>query len=157
MSRLYGRSAVGERCLDSVPHGHWHSSTFLGALRHDRFTAPLLIDGALDGAMFLGYVEQCLVPTLQPGDIVICDNLSSHKVRGVREAIEACGCGLHYLPAYSPDLNPIEQAFAKLKAHLRNAAQRTFEGLRLALAQTLDLFTPEQCLNFFKHANYASI
>lgn len=156
MSRLYGRSPRGERCQDAVPHGHWNSSTFLAALRHDRITAPLLIDGALDGELFLAYIQQELGPTLSPGDIVICDNLSSHKVAGVRQAIEDWGASLLYLPAYSPDLNPIEMAFSKLKTHLRKSAQRSFDGLLQALAHILDLFTPQHCLNFFRQANYVT-
>lgn len=156
MTRLHGRSPVGERCPDSVPHGHWHSSTFLAALRHDGFTAPLLIDGALDGEMFRAYVEQSLAPTLSPGDLVILDNLSSHKVQGVRQAIEARGAQVLYLPAYSPDLNPIEMAFSKLKALLRKIGARTYEELMRAVADCLDLFTPQECLNYFTHAHYAS-
>ncbi|MDX6766161.1 MAG: IS630 family transposase [Candidatus Methylacidiphilales bacterium] len=157
MTRLYGRSAVGERCRDAVPHGHWHSSTFLAALRHDGFTAPLLIDGALDGDMFRAYVEQSLAATLSPGDIVILDNLSSHKVHGVRQAIEARGAHLLYLPAYSPDLNPIEMAFSKIKAFLRRACARTYEELMRAVADCLSLFTPQECINYFTHAHYVSI
>ena len=111
--RRYGRAPTGTRCLDRVPHGHWRTATFLAALRHDRLTAPLLLDGPLDGAMFLAYVKESLGPTLRPGDLVICDNLSSHKVPGVRAALAAHGAGLLYLSAYSPDLNPIELAFAK--------------------------------------------
>lgn len=156
MARLYGRSAVGSRCRDSVPHGHWNSSTFLAALRHDQLTAPLLIDGALDGGMFLAYIEQNLAPTLTPGDIVICDNLSCHHVDGVRQAIESCGAHLRYLPAYSPDLNPIEMAFAKLKAHLRQACPRTWDQLLTAIASAIDRFTPDHCLNYFTHAQYAT-
>lgn len=112
-----------------MPHGHWRTATLLAALRHDRLTAPLPIDGPLDGEMFLAYVEQCLGPTLQPGDLVICDNLASHKVAGVRAALAARGAELLHLPAYSPDLNPIELAFAKLKAHLRAAAARGWDDL----------------------------
>lgn len=157
MARLYGRSPIGERCVSSVPHGHWGTSTFLAALRHDRVTAPLLVDGAMDGPMFLGYVEQSLCRELSPGDIVICDNLSCHKVRGVREAVERCGARILYLPPYSPDLNPIEQFFAKLKAALRQACARTLEALQQATAVALDSFTPEHCLNFFRHAHYTYV
>jgi transposase len=156
MARLYGRAPVGERCVSSVPHGHWGTSTFLAALRHDCVTAPLLVDGAMDGPMFLGYVEQSLCRELKHGDIVICDNLSCHKVRGVREAIESCGAQIIYLPPYSPDLNPIEMFFAKLKAALRNACARTLASLQEATAAALDTFTPEHCTNFFKNAQYAS-
>jgi transposase len=156
MSRLYGRARRSARCLSKVPHGHWQTATFLAALRHDRLCAPLLIDGPMDGAMFVAYLEQVLAPELAPGDLVICDNLSSHKVHGAAEAIAACGAHLHYLPAYSPDFNPIELAFAKLKAHLRQAARRTLKGLIRATALALDRFSPAHCLNFFRHAHYAT-
>jgi len=156
MSRLYGRSLYGERCRASVPHGHWKSFTFIAALRHDRITSPMLLDGPMDGNSFLEYVQQVLAPELRQGDMVICDNLSSHKVAGVREAIEARGAELLYLPAYSPDLNPIEMAFAKLKAILRQQAERSFDGLLKATALALDRFSPSDCINFFSHANYAS-
>jgi len=156
MTRLYGRAAIGERCLSAVPHGHWNTATLVAALRHDRITAPLLIDGPMEGAMFLAYVKKVLAPELQRGDIVICDNLSSHKVKGVRQAIERAGAQLLYLPAYSPDLNPIEMAFSKLKAFMRQAAQRSWHGLQEATAQALDTFSPSHCTNFFHHANYAT-
>lgn len=156
MSRRYGRSPRGERCRCAEPHGHWHTATLVVALRHDRLCAPCLLDGPMNGAAFLAYVEQFLVPELTPGDMVICDNLASHKVQGVARAIEACGASLHYLPAYSPDLNPIEMAFAKFKAHLRQQAERTFEGLHTASAAALNSFTPAQCANFLRHANYAT-
>lgn len=156
MIRRYGRAPAGARCLDRVPHGHWQTATFLAALRHDRLTAPLLIDGPLDGEMFLAYVREHLGPTLRPGDLVICDNLSSHKVPGVRAALAEHGAELLYLPAYSPDLNPIELAFAKLKAALRAAAARNWDELLAALAAALPTFTPEHCANFFRHANYAT-
>ena len=157
MSRLYGRSPRGERCIGSVPHGHWQSSTFIAALRHDRICAPWLLDGPMDGASFLAYIRQVLAPELKEGDMVICDNLSSHKVAGVREAIEARGAELLYLPAYSPDLNPIEMVFSKLKAILRKKAERSFEGLISSTALAIDSFLPSECLNYFLHANYASI
>ena len=156
MTRLYGRAALGTRCWCALPHGHWSTSTFIAALRYDRLTAPLLVDGPMDGAVFLAYIKQILCPELQRGDLVICDNLSSHKVQGVRQAIENCAAQLLYLPAYSPDLNPIELAFAKLKASLRQAAKRTYKGLQHATASALDSFTPSHCLNFFKHAHYAT-
>lgn len=155
MVRTYGRSAKGQRCPGLEPHGHWQCSTFIGALRHDRINAPMLLDGAMNGAAFLAYVKQALVPTLRAGDIVICDNLASHKVAGVAQAIEAVGATIIYLPAYSPDLNPIEMAFAKLKSHLRKACARTFPKLIKAVARALDLFTPEHCSNFFTHAQYS--
>ena len=156
MTRLYGRSQRGTRCLCAVPHGHWQSATFIAALRCDRLCAPLLLDGPMDGATFLTYLREVLAPELREGDLVICDNLSSHKVAGVAEAIAACGAQLHYLPAYSPDLNPIEMAFAKLKAHLRQAARRTWPGLVRATAAALDTFTAEHCQNYLRHAQYAT-
>jgi transposase len=156
MTRLYGRSARGQRCLGRAPHGHWSTATFIAALRHDRLSAPWIIDGPMDGTLFLTYLDQVLGPELQPGDLVICDNLSSHKVSGVAQVVEKSGARLLYLPAYSPDLNPIEMAFAKLKAALRRAAQNTFEGLTNAVAEALKTFSPTHCLNFFRHASYAT-
>ena len=156
MARLYGRSAVGARCLAKVPHGHWHTATLIAALRHDRLSAPWLLDGPMDGASFLTYVERVLGPELQPGDLVICDNLSSHKVAGVAEAIAARQALLQYLPAYSPDLNPIEMAFAKLKAALRQAAARDWTALVQATAHALQSFSASHCRNFFRHAQYAT-
>jgi transposase len=156
MTRLYGRAERPARCLCQVPHGHWSTVTFIAALRHDRLTAPLLLDGPMEGAMFLAYVQKILAPELRRGDLVICDNLSSHKVRGVCEAIADCGAQLLYLPAYSPDLNPIELAFSKLKAFVRHRAQRTFAGLRRATAQALASFTAAHCTHFFRHAQYAT-
>jgi transposase len=156
MGRLYGRSAAGTRCPGILPHGHWRTSTFIAALRHDSISAPLLIDGPMDGAMFLAYIEQMLCAQLRPGELVICDNLSCHKVRGVARAIAATGAQLLYLPAYSPDLNPIEMAFSKLKAHLRKAAARNIKELIAATAAALDTFSTLQCNNFFRHAQYAT-
>ena len=127
MVRRYGRAPRGQRLVQAVPHGHWHISTFIGGLRESGMVAPCVIDGAVDGDMFVAYIEQVLVPELEPGDTVIMDNLSSHKVAGVHAAIEAAGAALLYLPAYSPDLNPIEMAFAKLKSLLRAKALRTME------------------------------
>jgi transposase len=154
MARRYGRARRGTRVVAAVPHGHWKTTTFLAALRHDRLSAPCVFDGAINGARFLAYVEQALAPTLRPGDIVIMDNLGAHKVAGVRAAIEAAGAELLYLPPYSPDLNPIELAFAKLKALLRNAASRTVEALWHALGQLLDAFTPAECARYLAHAGY---
>lgn len=154
--RRYGRAATTARCRDRVPHGHWRTATFLAALRHDRLTAPLLLAGPLDGALFLAYVQQGLGPTLQPGDLVIGDNLSSHKVPGVRAALAKYGAARLYLPPYSPDFNPIELAFAKLKAALRAAAARGWDELLQATAAALATFTPEHCANFFRHAQYAT-
>ncbi len=154
LGRLHGRSPRGERCQGSLPHGHWQSFTFLAALRCDQITAPWLIDGPLNGAMFRAWVEQELAPTLRPGDLVICDNLACHTVAGVREAIAARVATLRPLPAYSPDLNPIEPAFSKLKAGLQQAAKRTLLTLRRATARVLDTFTPQHCANFFAHCGY---
>ncbi len=144
----------GQRLVASVPHGHWKTSTFLAALRVDALTAPCLIDGPVNGDIFCAYVEQALVPTLKPGDIVIMDNLSSHKVPGVREAIEAAGAQLSYLPPYSPDLNPIEQVFAKLKAILRATAARSIDTLCSAVADALVRFKPAECRNYFENDGY---
>jgi transposase len=156
MARLRGRCRRGERLIGRVPHGHWKTTTFLAGLRQGGITAPFVIDHAMNGDIFLTYVERCLVPTLAPGDIVVMDNLPAHKVAGVRTAIEACGALLLYLPPYSPDLNPIEQAFAKLKALLRKAAERTIDALWARIGQLLDSFTPQECANYFSNAGYAS-
>lgn len=154
MVRQRGRSPRGQRCIASVPHGHWKSTTFIAGLRHDAITAPLVLDGPMNGAAFLAYVQQCLCPTLHPGDIVVADNLSCHKVEGVRAAIEATGATLRYLPPYSPDLNPIEKMFSKLKALLRKAAKRTIDSLWSEIGRVLDLFTPEECENYFTSCGY---
>jgi len=154
MGRLYGYAPRGQRLVADLPHGHWKTTTFIGALGIDGFRAPLVIDGALDGPMFRAYVRQVLVPELRPGDIVIMDNLPSHKVSGIRAAIEAAGCRLEYLPPYSPDFNPIEQAFSKLKRLLRSAAERTVEGLWSMIGQLLDQFRPDECCNYFRHCGY---
>jgi transposase len=152
--RLYGRAPRGQRLVAPVPHGHWMTTTFVAALRHDEITAPCVFDGPMDGASFLTYGEHFLAPALRQGDIVVMDNLASHKVAGVREAIERAGATLRYLPAYSPDLNPIEQAFAKLKAALRKAAARTFDALLKALAQALADFTAQECANYIANSGY---
>jgi transposase len=154
MTRRYGRSRRGKRLVASVPHGHWKTTTFIGALRAGGLTAPTVFDGAINGASFLAYVQQVLVPTLKPGDIVILDNLSSHKVAGVREAIETAGAELRYLPPYSPDLNPIEQMFAKLKALLRKVAARSVEALWTAIGDLVDTFAPDECRNYIRHSGY---
>jgi transposase len=154
MTRLYGRAPRGKRLVDAVPHGHWKTSTFIGALRCDAVTAAGVFDGAINGELFLAYVEQILVPTLRPGDVVIMDNLRSHKVAGVREAIEAAGASLLFIPPYSPDLNPIELAFAKLKALLRARAIRTVDALWKALGGLVGCFTPEECANYLRHDGY---
>ena len=157
MTRRYGRAPRGQRLVAAVPHGHWKTSTFVAGLRSSGLTAPLVVDGAMNGETFKAYVEQVLAPTLGPGDIVILDNLGSHKVIGVREAIEACGASLVYLPPYSPDLNPIEQAFAKLKALLRKTAARTVATLWHALGDLIDRFTPQECANYLANAGYVPL
>lgn len=154
MARLRGRAPRGERCRAGVPHGHWKTTTFTGALRLTGMTAPFVYDGAMNGNVFLAYVEQVLVPSLSEGDIVVMDNLPAHKAAGVSEAIEAAGANLLYLPPYSPDFNPIENAFAKLKALLRAKAERTIDALWDAVGPLLDLFTPAECANYFKAAGY---
>jgi transposase len=154
MARRHGRAQRGQRVVAAVPHGHWKTTTFLAALRHDGLTAPCVFDGAINGARFLAYVEQALVPTLRAGDLVVLDNLKAHKVKGVREAIEARGARLRYLPPYSPDFNPIELAFAKLKALLRTAARRTVDALWHAIGHALDAFSPAECARYLAHAGY---
>lgn len=154
MARRYGRARRGERVIGSVPHGHWMTSTFIAGLRHDGIVAPCLFNCAIDGELFLAYVEQQLAPSLALDDIVIADNLSSHKVAGVREAIEARGASLRFLPSYSPDLNPIEQVFAKLKQLLRTEAARSVEALWSAVGRLLDRFTAAECANYLAHDGY---
>jgi transposase len=155
MARLRGRAPRGERLVGKVPHGHWKTTTFVAALRSTALTAPGVIDGPMNGNAFLAYVEQVLVPSLNPGDIVVMDNLSAHKVPGIRQAIEAAGARLLYLPPYSPDFNPIEQLFAKLKALLRKAGERSVAGLWNRIADLLDAFTATECANYFQNAGYA--
>jgi transposase len=154
MARRHGRAVRGERLRMSVPHGHWKTTTFVGALRLTGMTAPMVLDRAMNGAWFLAYVEQVLAPTLTAGDIVIMDNLPAHKSAAVRKAIEATGAQLRLLPPYSPDLNPIENAFAKLKALLRKAAARTVNALENAIAEAIDTYTPTECANYFNAAGY---
>jgi transposase len=154
MTRRYGRAPVGERLVCPVPQGHWKTSTFIAALRLDGLTAPLVIDGAVNGELFEAYVRQVLAPTLRQGDVVVMDNLSAHKRAGVREAVEAVGASLRYLPPYSPDLNPIEPAFGKLKALLRKAGKRDVEALWAFLGQSLDAFAPAECQGYFRHCGY---
>jgi transposase len=154
MGRLRGRAPKGERCRASLPHGHWKTTTFTGALRMSGLTAPMVLDGAMNGAAFLAYVEQVLVPTLRSGDIVIMDNLPAHKPVAIREAIEAAGAELRFLPPYSPDFNPIEMAFSKLKALLRKAAARTMDDLWDAIATAIKTFTPHECANYFIACGY---
>jgi transposase len=157
MAPLRGWRTRGERLIAKVPHGHWNTLTFVAALRCDRIDAPCVIDGAINGESFLAYVEQILLPTLASGDIVIMDNLGSHKGPAVREAIRSVGARRLLLPPYSPDLNPIEQAFAKLKALLRNASERTLEATWRRIGDLLDHFTPQECANYLANAGYASI
>ena len=154
MVRHHGRSPRGERLVSNVPHGHWKTLTFIAALRINRLTAPYVIDGAMDGPSFLAYVEQVLVPTLSKNDIVFMDNLRTHKIDGVAKAIVAAGAKVRYLPAYSPDLNPIEMAFSKLKTALRKGAARTVTALMKLIGKLLKTFAPEQCANYFRHAGY---
>lgn len=157
MARLYGRCPKGRRCVASVPHGHWQSSTFIAALRAESITAPFLIAGAVNAEVFTAYLPQVLCPELRAGDAVILDNLSTHKTPSVAELISAQGASVRYLPPYSPGLNPIEMAFAKLKAHLRQAAARTLADLQDAPAHSLTTFSPAHCQGFFRHAQYTSI
>ena len=154
MTRRYGWSVKGQRCVSAAPHGHWKTTTFLAGLRQHGLTAPLVVDGPMDGPTFLAYIQDFLCPTLKPGDIVIADNLSSHKVAGVREAIEAMGAELRYLPPYSPDLNPIEKLFAKLKTLLRKAEVRTVDALWDYIGTLIDAFSAAECSNYFTSCGY---
>lgn len=154
MAPLRGWAPRGRRLKAKAPYGHWKTMTFLAALRHDRIDAPWLIDGPINGERFQVYVEKVLVPTLRPGDIVIMDNLGSHRGKAVRRAIRSAGAKLFLLPKYSPDLNPIEQVFAKLKHLLRKAAARTIEAVCASIGQLLDAFTPQECANYFRNAGY---
>ena len=154
MAPLRGWAPRGQRLKAKVPHGHWKTMTFLAALRHDRVEAPWLLDGPINGECFQLYVVKVLIPTLRPGDIVILDNLGSHKSMAVRQAIRAAGARLLFLPKYSPDLNPIEQLFAKLKHRLRKAAKRTFRAVSDAIAEVLDTVTPAECANYLANAGY---
>lgn len=156
MTRTHGRSPRGVRLVDRVPHGHRRTLTFLAALRRDRLTAPCVFDGPINGASFRAYVEQILAPTLKPGDIVVMDNLGSHKSQVVRHAIRQAGAKLFFLPPYSPDLNPIEQVFAKLKTLLRKAEPRSVEDTWRRIGSLCYVFEPRECANYFKNAGYAS-
>jgi transposase len=155
MAPLRGWAPRGMRLNAKVPHRRWRTTTFLAALRHDRIEAPWVLDGPIDGESFRTYVEKVLVPTLKPGDIVIMDNLGSHKGKAVRQLIRSAGAKLFFLPKYSPDLNPIEQVFAKLKHLLRKCAERTVEAICAAIGQLLHAFTPQECANYFQNAGYA--
>jgi transposase len=154
MTRPRGRSLQGTRLVASVPYGHWKTTTFLAGLRTSGLTAPLVVDGAINGEIFLAYVRQQLVPTLRRGDVVVMDNLSSHKRVGVREAIESAGAALMFLPPYSPDLNPIENAFAKFKWLLKSAPQRTVETLWKACGRLVEQFAESECRNYVRHCGY---
>jgi len=154
MARLRGRAPRGQRCRAPVPHGHWKTTTFVGALRLEGMTAPMVLDGAMNGPAFLAYVEQVLAPTLSSGDIVVMDNLPAHKLAPVRDAIHAVGAELRFLPPYSPDFNPIEMAFSKLKAFLKKTAARTKQELWEAIGRGIDTFTPTECENYFAAAGY---
>ena len=156
MAPRRGWAPLGMRLAAKVPHGHWNTTTFLAALRHDRIDAPWLLDGPIDGESFQLYVEKVLLPTLRPGDIVIMDNLGSHKGKAVRRLIRAAGAKLFFLPKYSPDLNPIEQVFAKLKHLLRKAAARAVEAVCAAIGEALQAFTPEECANYLTNSGYRS-
>ncbi len=156
MTRTHGWWRRGERLLTKVPHGHWQTTTFLAALRHDGITAPCVIDGPINGESFLAYVEQILMPTLHAGDIVVIDNLGSHKGDAIRKAIRSAGARLAFLPPYSPDLNPIEQVFAKMKTLLRKAEERTLEALWCRTGELLQHFSPNECTNYFRNAGYGS-
>jgi len=154
MTRLYGRARRGERLVAAVPHGHWRTTTFIAGLRQSGVIAPLVLDGPMTGAAFRAYVEQMLTPALEPEDVVVMDNLAAHKVAGVEQAIAAAGASTLYLPPYSPDLNPVEQLIAKLKALLRKAAARTKETLWAAVGELLQCCSPDECRNFLAHAGY---
>ena len=156
MTRSHGRCAKGRRLVAKAPHGRWRTLTFLAALRHDRIDAPCVLDGPINGQSFRAYVEQFLVPTLAPGDVVIMDNLGSHRGQIIRRALRAAGAKLLFLPPYSPDLNPIEQVFAKLKTLLRKAAERTLTDTWRRIGALLKAFTPQECANYLRNSGYAS-
>jgi len=157
MVRLRGRAPQGVRVIDRVPLGEWKTLTFVAALRHNKMTAPMVVEGAMTGEMFLAYVEQCLVPTLRRNDIVMMDNCVIHLVAGIREAIEKARATLRYLPKYSPDLNPIELPYSKFKALLRKVAARNVRGLYRAIRSFMPQLSAQECANYFRHAGYASI
>jgi transposase len=154
MTRSYGRSPRVQRLVERIPYGRWQTTTFLGALRSTGLVAPLCVEGAINGRIFLAWVEQHFVKALHPGDVVVLDNLSSHKVKGVVEGIAAVGAEVRYLPPYSPDLNPIELAFSKFKKLLRDGARRTVDKLADLCGEVLDLFSEHECRNYLKHCGY---
>ena len=157
MVRHDGWHPRGERLVDAAPHGHWHTTTFVAGLRATGLIAPLVLDGPMTGEAFRAYVEQFLAPALAPGDVVVMDNLSAHKVAGIAQAIAATGASILYLPAYSPDLNPIEQVFAKLKTLLRKAAERSITATWQRIGLLLSAFSPHECANYLANAGYASL
>lgn len=156
MTRLSGRAKRGQRCRAAIPHGHWLTTTFTAALRCNALTAPMILDGPMNGAAFRAYVEKVLAPTLNPGDVIVMDNLPAHKGAAVRAAIQALGASLLLLPPYSPDFNPIENAYAKFKSNLRKAEARTREALDQAIADAAAAFHPSECANYFRAAGYGS-
>ena len=156
MAPLRGWAPKGQRLQGYSPHGHWNTMTFIAALRYDRIDAPWVFDGPINAEVFTAYVNHELVPTLRPGDIVVMDNLSSHKGPAIQKAIRAAGAHLFFLPPYSPDLNPIEQVFAKLKHLLRKAMERCKETTWRRIGPLLDMFTPQECANYFKNTGYGS-
>jgi transposase len=156
MVRLRGRCPRGQRLIDHVPHGHWKTITFVAGLRRRAMVAPLVLDGPMNAATFVTYLKECLVPKLKRGDVVMMDSLPVHRVAAVRQVIETAGAKLRYLPKYSPDLNPIEQAFSKLKTHLRKAAEPTIPRLSRRIGALVSAFSPQECTNYFRHAGYAS-
>ena len=156
MARTHGRCPRGERLVAAVPHGHWKTTTFVAALRRDGLAAPMAADGPMTGELFAAYAEQVLAPALRPGDVVVMDNLACHKRAGVRRAIEAAGCELRLLPPYSPDLNPIEKAFSKLKARLRAAEKRTVRAVEDYLGELSTTFAPDECRNYFRSCGYSA-
>lgn len=157
MAPLRGWSTKGKRLIARVPHGHWKTQTFLAALRSDAITAPCLLNGPINGETFVSYVEQFLLPTLKHGDVVVMDNLGSHKAKTIRRLLRTVGAKLIYLPAYSPDLNPIEQVFAKLKHFLRKAKKRSFDEISDRIGEILKTFPPNECKNYFLNAGYCSV
>ena len=157
MTRRYGRCAKGERLVGAVPHGHWKTTTFVAGLRQSGIIAPFVLDGPMTGDMFRAYVERVLAPSLEPGDVVVMDNLAAHKVAAIRNAIAAVGASVLYLPPYSPDLNPIEQVFSKLKALLRKASARTRDALWSTIGKLLDLYQPAECANYLLNCGYEPV
>jgi transposase len=155
--RLWGRSPRGVELIGRAPFGKWETITFVAGLRHNKMVAPMVIEGAMNSEMFLAYIEQCLAPTLRPGDIVVMDNVAIHKAPAIREAIEGRRATLRYLPKYSPDLNPIELSFSKFKTLMRKASERTVSGLKRAIRSFLPSLDAKECANYFRHAGYAAI